>query len=159
KGVTPEDYEMVGVPTRQLSRGSAMPAEAIPGPAGAPFFVPSDAANGAGGLEFLRIMLPKERAQTFSELNSSVTILEGTITGDAFGSTARASTDEMITAAGEDTFHFTYRDWYGLGPDTVTLWTEFLSGDLTADQAREREQGLIDAVREDDSIEKFDVAE
>ena len=159
KGITPEDYEMVGVPTPQLSSGSAMPAEAIHGTAGEPFFVPSDAANGAGGLEFLRIMLSKEQAQNFSEMTSSVTILKDTIPEDAFGSTALASTDEMITAAGEDTFHFNYRDWYGLGPDTVTLWTEFLSGDLTADQAREREQGLIDAVREDDSIEKFDVAE
>src|SRR5699024_6311727 len=159
KGITPEDYEMVGVPTPQLSSGSAMPAEAIPGTAGEPCFVPSDAANGAGGLEFLRSMLSKEQAQNFSEMTSSVTILKDTIPEDAFGSTALASTDEMITAAGEDTFHFNYRDWYGLGPDTVTLWTEFLSGDLTADQAREREQGLIDAVREDDSIEKFDVAE
>ncbi|ASK65182.1 carbohydrate ABC transporter, N-acetylglucosamine/diacetylchitobiose-binding protein [Brachybacterium avium] len=157
KGITPDDYEMVGVPTPQLSSNGAMPAEAIHGTAGEPFFVPSDAANGAGGLEFLRIMLSKEQAQNFSEITSSPTVLKDTIPEDAFGSTALASTNEMITAAGENTFHINHRDWYGLGPDTVTLWTEFLSGGLTADQAREREQAMIDGVREDDSIEKFDV--
>ncbi|WP_394216876.1 N-acetylglucosamine/diacetylchitobiose ABC transporter substrate-binding protein [Brachybacterium vulturis] len=159
KGITPEDYEMVGVPTPQLSTGGAMPAEAIHGTAGEPFFVPSDAANGPGGLEFLRVMLSKEQAQNFSKITSSPTVLKDTIPEDAFGSTALASTNEMITAAGENTFNISHRDWYGLGPDTVTLWTEFLSGDLTADEAREREQSLIDAVREDDSIEKFDVPE
>ncbi|MDN5686518.1 MAG: N-acetylglucosamine/diacetylchitobiose ABC transporter substrate-binding protein [Brachybacterium sp.] len=157
KGITPEDYEMVGVPTPQLSSSGAMPPETIHGTAGEPFFVPSDAANGAGGLEFLRVMLSKEQAQNFSEITSSPTILKDTIPEDAFGSTALASTNEMITAAGENTFHINHRDWYGLGPDTVTLWTEFLSGDLTADEAREREQAMIDGVREDDSIEKFDV--
>ena len=159
KGITPEDYEMVGVPTPQLSSSGAMPPETIHGTAGEPFFVPSDAANGAGGLEFLRIMLSKEQAQNFSEITSSPTVLKDTIPEGAFGSTALASTNEMITAAGENTFHISHRDWYGLGPDTVTLWTEFLSGALTADQAREREQAMIDAVREDDSIEKFDVPE
>src|SRR5699024_8512059 len=104
KGITPDDYEMVGVPTPQLSTGGAMPPETIHGTAGEPFFIPSDAANGAGGLEFLRVMLSKEQAQNFSEMTSSVTILKDTIPEDAFGSTALASTDEMITAAGEDTF-------------------------------------------------------
>src|SRR5699024_6158769 len=101
KAITPEDYEMVGVPTPQLSSGSAMPAEAIHGPAGAPCHVPSQAAHGAGGLEFLRLMLTKEQAQNFSEMTSSVTILKDTSPEDAVGSTALASTDEMITAAGE----------------------------------------------------------
>lgn len=157
RDVTPEDYQMMACAVPLLSSGAAMPLEAIHGTAGEPFFIPSAAANGAGGLEFLRVMLSKEQAENFSSLTSSPTVVQDTIPEDAFGSTALASTNEMINAAGEDTFHFNYRDWYGLGPDTVTLWTEFLNGDLTADEAREREQGLIDAVREDDSIEKFDV--
>src|SRR5699024_67493 len=78
-------------------------------------------------------------------LTSSPTVVRDTVPEDAFGSTALATANEMIDAAGEDIFHYNYRDWYGLGPDTVTLWTEFLNGDLTADEAREREQDLIDA--------------
>src|SRR5699024_1862725 len=135
----------------------ALPLESMHATAGEPFFIPSAAANGAGGLEFLRIMLSKEQAENFSALTSSPTVVRDTVPEDAFGSTALATANEMIDAAGEDIFHYNYRDWYGLGPDTVTLWTEFLNGDLTADEAREREQDLIDAVREDDSIEKFDV--
>lgn len=157
RDVTPEDYQMMACAVPLLSSGAAMPLEAIHGTAGEPFFVPAQADNGAGGLEFLRVMLSKEQAENFSSLTSSPTVVKDTIPEDAFGSTALASTNEMINAAGENTFHFNYRDWYGLGPDTVTLWTEFLNGDITADEAREREQGLVDAVREDDSIEKFDV--
>lgn len=157
RDTTPEGYQMMACPVPLLSSGAALPLEAIHGTAGEPFFVPSKAAHGAGGLEFLRVMLSKEQAENFSSMTSSPTIVKDTIPDDAFGSTALASTNEMIKAAGENTFHFNFRDWYGLGPDSVTLWTEFLNGDITADQAREREQGLIDAVREDDSIDKFDV--
>src|SRR5690625_7337561 len=85
-------------------------------------------------------MLSKEQAENFSALTSSPTVVRDTVPEDAFGSTALATANEMIDAAGEDIFHYNYRDWYGLGPDTVTLWTEFLNGDLTADEAREREQ-------------------
>src|SRR5699024_7676621 len=126
---------------------------------GEPFFVPSDAANGAGGLEFLRIMLSKGQAQNFSEMTSSVTILKDTIPEDAFGSTALASTDEMITAAGEDTFHFNYRAWYGPGADAVAVWTESLNCDLTACRPRERERGRIDAVGGDNSTHNFHLSE
>lgn len=157
RDVTPEDYEMMACAVPLLSSSAALPLESMHATAGEPFFIPSAAANGAGGLEFLRIMLSKEQAENFSALTSSPTVVRDTVPEDAFGSTALATANEMIDAAGEDIFHYNYRDWYGLGPDTVTLWTEFLNGDLTADEAREREQDLIDAVREDDSIEKFDV--
>ncbi|MDO5662503.1 MAG: N-acetylglucosamine/diacetylchitobiose ABC transporter substrate-binding protein [Brachybacterium sp.] len=157
RGITPDDYEMTGAPVPLLGSDAQMPLEAIHGTAGEPFFVPSDAANGAGGLEFLRIMLSKEQAQNFSELTSSPTVVADTIPEDAFGSTALASVNQMINDAGENTFTFNFVDWYGFGPQTVTQWTEFLSGDISAEQLREQQQAMIDEVREDDSVEKFDV--
>jgi N-acetylglucosamine transport system substrate-binding protein len=45
-----------------------------------------------------------------------------------------------------------------MGPDIKSLWTEFLSGKIGADETRERSQKLIDKIRDDDSIDKFDVA-
>lgn len=119
--------------------------------------VPAKAANGAGGLEFLRVMLSKEMCQNFSELTSSMTIVQDTIPEDAFGSTALASVNAMTEAAGDDVFNFNFTDWYGLGDDFKPLWAEFLNGDLTAEQALEKSQEVIDKVREDDGIEKFDV--
>jgi translation initiation factor 3 subunit D len=76
---------------------------------------------------------------------------------DAFGSTALASVNEMIKAAGENVFTWNFTDWYGLGADFKPLWNEFLNGDISADEARERSQAVLDRVREDDSVEKFDV--
>ncbi|MGP9539560.1 N-acetylglucosamine/diacetylchitobiose ABC transporter substrate-binding protein [Brachybacterium sp. AOP43-C2-M15] len=157
RSTTPDDYEMTGAATPLLSDGAAMGAGAIHGAAGEPFMVPSQAANGAGGLEFLRVMLSKEQCQNFSELTSSMTIVQDTIPEDGFGSTALSSVSSMIETAGEDVFTFNFSDWYGMGDDLKPLWAEFLNGDISADEVREREQAAIDAIREDDSIEKFDV--
>src|SRR5690625_5573365 len=60
-------------------------------------------------------MLSKEQAENFSALTSSPTVVRDTVPEDAFGSTALATANEMIDAAGEDIFHYNYRDWYGLG--------------------------------------------
>jgi len=157
RDVTPEDFKMTGLSTPVLSDGAKLGAAAIHGAAGEPFMVPSQGKNGAGGLEFLRIMLSKEQCQNFSKLTSSITIVKDTVPEDAFGSTALASVNELIQGAGEDVFTYNFKDWYGLGPDIKPLWTEFLGGDITADECLERTQEIVDKVREDDSIEKFDV--
>ncbi len=157
RGVTPEDYRMTGSPVPLLSSDAKLPFEAIHGTAGEPFFVPAQAKNGAGGLEFLRVMLSKEQCENFAKITSSPTIVKDTIPDDAFGSTALASVNSMIAAAGDNVFHFNFNDWYGMGPDLKPLWTEFINGDKNADQVREESQKLIDAIRENDSIEKFDV--
>lgn len=157
KGVTPDDFAMTAAPSPLLTSGAKLPYTAIHGTAGEPFFVPAQAANGAGGLEFLRVMLSKESCENFSKVTASPTIVKDTIPEDAFGSTALASTNKMISDAGEDVFNYHFMEWYGLGPKVKPLWTQFLSGGITADQAREQSQQIIDEVREDDSIEKFDV--
>ncbi|PCC40359.1 carbohydrate ABC transporter, N-acetylglucosamine/diacetylchitobiose-binding protein [Brachybacterium alimentarium] len=157
RDTTPDDYEMTGAATPMLSESAAMGEAAMHGAAGEPFMVPAKAANGAGGLEFLRVMLSKEMCQNFSELTSSMTIVQDTIPEDAFGSTALASVNAMTEAAGDDVFNFNFTDWYGLGDDFKPLWAEFLNGGLTAEQALEKSQEVIDKVREDDGIEKFDV--
>ncbi|HEX7352342.1 N-acetylglucosamine/diacetylchitobiose ABC transporter substrate-binding protein [Brachybacterium sp.] len=157
RSTTPEDYAMTGVATPMLSDGAAMGGAAIHGAAGEPFMVPSEAANGAGGLEFLRVMLSKEQCENFSKLTSSMTIVKDTIPEDGFGSTALSSVSSMIETAGEDVFTYNFTDWYGMGEVFKPLWAEFLNGDITADEARERSQEAVDKIREDDSIEKFDV--
>lgn len=157
RDTTPEDYRMTGIPAPMLSDGAAMGETAVHGAAGEPFMVPSAAANGAGGMEFLRVMLSKEQATNFAQLTNSLTIVQDTVPEDAFGSTALASVNEMISAAGEEVFNFNFTNWYNLGTDFKPLWAEFLNGDISADEAREKSQAVLDRVREDDSIDKFDV--
>lgn len=156
--VTPEGYDMTAAPYPAVGEG-ALPYGAIHGTAAEQFFVPSGGKNPAGGAEFLRIMLSKEQAANFSELTKAPSVVKDTVPEDGFGSTALASVNKLIQAAGENTFTYNFSDWYGLGADSVTNWTSFLKGDIDAAQLREKEQAMIDAVREDDSITKFEVAE
>ncbi|GAA1720393.1 N-acetylglucosamine/diacetylchitobiose ABC transporter substrate-binding protein [Brachybacterium phenoliresistens] len=157
RDVTPEDYALTGAPVPLLGEGAALPLAAIHGTAGEPFMVPSQGKNAAGGLEFLRVMLSQEQATQFTALTGSPTVVQGAAPDPADASTALTSTLAMIEAAGADTFNYNFSEWYGLGADNVTLWTEFLDGRTTADQLREKQQALIDAVREDDTVTKFDV--
>ena len=157
RSTTPEGYDMTGCATPMLSDAASMGPGAIHGAAGEPFMVPSQAANGAGGLEFLRVMLSNEQCENFSQLTSSMTIVKDTVPKDGFGSTALSSVSSMIDTAGEDVFTYNFTDWYGMGETFKPLWAEFLNGDITADEARERSQAAIDEIREDDSREKFDV--
>ncbi|PWH07785.1 carbohydrate ABC transporter, N-acetylglucosamine/diacetylchitobiose-binding protein [Brachybacterium endophyticum] len=157
RDVTPDDYAMTAAPVPLLSDGAKMPYEAIHGAAGEPFVVPSKAANGAGGLEFLRVMLSKEQATNFTKLTGSPTVVKDAAPSDKDASTALQATLKMISDAGTNTFTFNFSDWYDMGPDTVTQWTEFLSGGISAEQLREKQQKMFDKIREDDSIDKFDV--
>lgn len=152
--VTPEGYDMTGAPVPSLPEG-ALPHEAFHGTAAEQYFVPSGGENPTGGAEFLRIMLSKEQAEKFAELTKAPSVVKDTVPEDGFGSTALASVNTMITAAGENTFTYNFSDWYGLGADSITSWTSFLKGDIDAAGLREQEQAMIDRVREDDSITKF----
>jgi N-acetylglucosamine transport system substrate-binding protein len=158
RDVTPEGYEMMAAPTPLLSSSAQLPLEAIHGTAGEPFMVPAKGKNPAGGLEFLRVMLSKEQAMNFTTLTGSPTIVKGADPDPADSSAALNSVLQMISDAGDNTFHWHFAEWYGLGPDIKSLWTEFLSGKIGADETRERSQKLIDKIRDDDSIDKFDVA-
>ena len=152
--VTPEDYRMTAAPVPSID-GGAMPHEAFHGTAAEQYFVPAGGKNPTGGAEFLRIMLSKEEAAKFAELTKAPSVVKDTVPEDGFGSTALASASKMISDAGENTFTFNFVDWYGLGPDTNTNWTSFLKGDIDAAELRSREQAMVDAVREDDSVTKF----
>ena len=145
---------MTGAPVPSLPEG-ALPHEAFHGTAAEQYFVPSGGENPTGGAEFLRIMLSKEQAEKFAELTKAPSVVKDTVPEDGFGSTALASVNTMITAAGENTFTYNFSDWYGLGADSITSWTSFLKGDIDAAGLREQEQAMIDRVREDDSITKF----
>ena len=153
--VTPEGYDMTGAPVPSLP-DSAMPHEAFHGTAAEQYFVPSGGENPTGGAEFLRIMLSKEQAENFAELTKAPSVIKDTVPEDGFGSTALASVNTMLQAAGENTFTYNFSDWYGLGADSITNWTSFLKGDIDAAGLREAEQAMIDRVREDDSITKFE---
>ncbi|MCS6711247.1 N-acetylglucosamine/diacetylchitobiose ABC transporter substrate-binding protein [Brachybacterium sp. EF45031] len=156
--VTPEGYRMTAAPYPAVEGDGALPYGALHGTAAEQYFVPAKGQNPAGGAEFLRVMLSKEQAANFSKLTKAPSVIKDTVPEDGFGSSALASVTKLISAAGENTFTYNFVDWYGLGPETITNWTSFLKGDIDAATLRQREQAMIDKVRDDDSITKFEVS-
>ena len=156
--VTPDGYRMTAMPYPAVGEGK-LPYGAIHGTAAEQYFVPNGGKNPTGGAEFLRIMLSKEQAANFAKLTKAPSVVKDTVPDDGFGSSALASVNQLIKDAGENTFTYNFSDWYGLGPDSITNWTSFLKGDIDAAQLRKQEQAMIDKVRNDDAVTKFEVAE
>ncbi len=155
KSQTLEGFEMTGAPVPTVSTSSTMPYEAIHSAADEPYIVPSKGKNVAGGKEFMRAMLSKEAATNFAKEILSPTIVKDTVPDDGFGSTALVSQIAMLGAAGDNVFTWKFKDFYGMGNDTVVLSNSFLDGQLTTADLTTKLQALTDAIRNDDQIEKF----
>lgn len=158
KDATADGFDMTGFPTPTVSDGSAMPIEAIRAGSGEPFIVPSTAKNPAGGKEILRAMLSKEAATNFSETKLAPTIVKGIVPEDGFGSTALASQSAMLDAAGENAFNYQFVDYYGMNPDQLVVWNDFLAGKLDVKGVTDGLQKISDDIAADDSVEKIEVS-
>ncbi|MDF9816235.1 hypothetical protein [Streptomyces sp. SPB162] len=108
--------------------GDKLPYEAIRAGAGEPFVVPEKAANKAGGLEFLRLMLTKEGSGKFAAAANSLTVLKDGVGADVQLRPGTASTVTVLKAAGANTFNYNY-------PNTASAFgtdLETISGELMA---------------------------
>lgn len=154
-GSIPDDFEMTLLAPWAPSDDPATPAGTVRNQPGEPFVVPADAANTAGGLEFLRVMLSRSAADRFSELTSSFTVVQGT--GSNVDSAALASAAEVSSAA-PATMDWKWLGWYE-GPmfvDTMEpMLGEVMAGRASAADLIDAMQEAADNVAADDSIEKF----
>ncbi|NGO78519.1 carbohydrate ABC transporter, N-acetylglucosamine/diacetylchitobiose-binding protein [Streptomyces sp. YC504] len=158
KDATKKDFQMTGIPEMTLTADSKMPYEAVRAAAGEPFIVPKQAKNAAGGKEVLRAMLSKEAASNFSKTKLAPTIVKDTVPADGYGSTALVSQSKMLADAGENIFDWKFVGAYGINTDMLVPWNSFLAGDLDAKGLTSALQKISDKIREDDSIEKFEVS-
>ena len=157
KNATADNFVMTGAPAPTVSSSPAMPYEAINNTPNEPYIVPSRAANTAGGLEMLRVMLSSEAATNFARTKLAPTIVADTIPEDAFGSSALAAQVAMLDAAGTNTFSYNFVAYYGMTGDVNVLFNSFLSGDSSVQELADGMQRLSDTIREDDSITKVEV--
>jgi N-acetylglucosamine transport system substrate-binding protein len=151
----PPEFEMTFAPPFAPSNNPATPYGTMRVGAGEPFIVPADAANTAGGLELLRVMLSKETANAFTQLTTSMTVVIDSATG--VDSTALVSATEAATAAPE-VMDWKALGWYGANLMDDALLpeiSELMAGRGSPDQLIDRVQQAADEVAADDSIEKF----
>ncbi|KAB8167851.1 carbohydrate ABC transporter, N-acetylglucosamine/diacetylchitobiose-binding protein [Streptomyces sp. 3MP-14] len=153
---TPEDFDMAVGPPTGLDSSDAMPFETLWASASEPFFVPADATNPIGGLEFLRVMLGQESARNFTELVSSLTCVRGAADGMDLppGLTSAKATFE---AAGDNLLVPRLPDWYKQfnNEEVGGAVAAMMAGDIDPDEAITRCQRAADATASDDSIQKF----
>ncbi|RKE19109.1 N-acetylglucosamine/diacetylchitobiose ABC transporter substrate-binding protein [Streptomyces sp. TLI_171] len=106
---TPADFDMAFLPMPSLP-GDKLPAAAVRAGAGEPFIVPAKAKNKNGGLEFLRMMLTKEGSGKFAAAANSLTVLKDGIGADVVLKPGTKSSATAVSAAGTNTFNYTYPD-------------------------------------------------
>lgn len=154
---TPDGFEMTVAPIPSVDESDVFPFEAVPYAAATPFLVPADAANVAGGMELLRIMLSVEGAQIFAEMNSALTIVKGAHEGQDMGPVVSSSAEVLAKATEVDQLDlYRYRDWYdALSEDVYQAMGKLLTGDLDPDGFIERVQAKSDETKNDDTIKKF----
>ncbi|MGH3736285.1 MAG: N-acetylglucosamine/diacetylchitobiose ABC transporter substrate-binding protein [Micromonosporaceae bacterium] len=156
KDTTPEGFEMTVAPEPLLSADSKLPYEAVRATAGEPFIVPAKAANGYGGLEYLRQMLSKKGASEFSQMVSSLTSVKGAADGLDLPP-GLSSAAAVLKAAGENVYNWRYPSWYlpMENPAIDAATGDLLTNRITADQWIERCEKAADDIRKDESVKKY----
>ncbi|MPZ25060.1 MAG: carbohydrate ABC transporter, N-acetylglucosamine/diacetylchitobiose-binding protein [Micromonosporaceae bacterium] len=154
-GGIPADFEMTMMAPWAPSDQPVLAAGSVRNQPGEPFVIPTAAANRAGGLELMRVMLTKDFADRFTELTNTATVVKGTgqnVQSVAFQSAA------AVTSAAPDNLLWRWEGWYNQKMYADTM--EPLIGELMAGRASA--QDLLDAmedaaaeVRDDPDIEKF----
>jgi N-acetylglucosamine transport system substrate-binding protein len=156
KAVTPADFAMTIAPTPSLSPGDKLPFEAMRGTAGEPFVVPAKARNGAGGLEYLRIMLSRKGAADFTRKVSSLTCVQGAEDGIALPP-GLTSVARALKTSGDKGFNWVYNSYYRkLERNLVdAACGDLFTRRINAAQFVEQCQKAADEIARDNSITKY----
>jgi len=155
KGITPAGFDMTFGAVPLLDGTNQLPVTALSAAASETYLVPAQAKNLRGGLEYLRTMLSKDAATEFTSLTHAPTIVKGAAAGQSFGSTALASTNAAITAAGANTFTYLYTGWYPtLAKTGKTQIANLLAGRSSAETFLNAMQSAADSVAADSSVAK-----
>ncbi len=154
-GLVPEGFDMTFAPVPPIE-GSKIPAEGIFAGAGEVFIVPAQAANLAGGKEWMRLLLSKEAGRAFAEATKSSTVVAGSADGLDLG-TAFQSVQDAIAAAGANTFAARYSGWYvDLNEEAKNNLGGLLQGQVSISEYIDAVQQMADDIREDEAIPKYE---
>lgn len=153
KSVAPSGFKTTVAPT-PLMDGAALPFDCTRVEAAEAFIVPAKAANQAGGLEYLRLMLSKEGAAEFTKLTAAPTIVDGATEGLDL-SPGAASAIALIDSGGTSNWNYYYSIWYSpMDPKIQSAMGEVAAGRLTADEFTSRCQKAADETASDSATQK-----
>jgi N-acetylglucosamine transport system substrate-binding protein len=143
---------MIGVPPLD---GSPALARGLHVAATAPYLVPEQAKNKAGGQEYLRAMLTKDVAAQVTEESNQLTIVRGAADGLEIGTALRSARD-LLAAAGDQVITWYFADWYpGFATTAAQSTGQFLTGGLQLSEWTARIQSAADKLKQDKAVTKY----
>jgi N-acetylglucosamine transport system substrate-binding protein len=150
------DFEMAYMLEPLLSEDAVMPYETLRATPGEPYFIPAQAKNPGGGLEYMRAMLSKEGAAGFTEMVSSLTSVLGAADGVQLAAPGLNSAKDAFAAAGANVVNWFYPTWYPTmeNPGIDQATGQLLRADLNPEQWAQTCEDVTRQIREDDSISK-----
>jgi N-acetylglucosamine transport system substrate-binding protein len=146
-------FQTTVAPTPLLD-GAKLPFDCTEISAGENFIVPEKAANKAGGLELLRIMLSKEGAAKFTELTGSPTVVTGAAEGIKLTPGAESS-NKLLKSGGTNNWSTYYATWYStMDKPSRSIMGELAAGRIKPEEFQNQMQKLADDTAKDPKTQK-----
>ncbi|WP_217146008.1 N-acetylglucosamine/diacetylchitobiose ABC transporter substrate-binding protein [Streptomyces sp. AC627_RSS907] len=155
--VIPADFEVTVSAPPGIDENDKMPFGTIWASGGEPFIVPAKAANGAGGMEQLRIMLSEASSKNFTSKVKSLSAYNGGTDGIELTPGLKAGV-AALELAGDNVVNPRMQDWYvqlqkeKIG---VSCLGEMMAGRLTPAETIKKIQGYADDAAKDSSIKHY----
>jgi N-acetylglucosamine transport system substrate-binding protein len=154
KGLVPANFALTMFAVPPLDSSPAL-ASGLHVAATAPFFVPEQAKNKAGGLEYLRALLSADVAAQVSSESNQLTIVRGAADGLEI-STALRSARDLLSAAGDQVITWYFDSWYPAFANAAAVATgQFLAGGLQQSEWTARIQAAADKLKQDQAVTKY----
>ncbi|MBZ6226642.1 MULTISPECIES: N-acetylglucosamine/diacetylchitobiose ABC transporter substrate-binding protein [Streptomyces] len=155
--VIPADFQLTVSAPPGIDDSDKMPFGTMWASGGEPFVVPAKAANGAGGMEQLRIMLSEASSKNFTSKVKSLSAYNGGTDGIELTPGLKSGV-AALELAGENVVNPRMQDWYvqlqkeKIG---VACLGEMMAGRLTPAETIKKIQGYADDAAKDSSIKHY----
>ncbi|MFG3246373.1 N-acetylglucosamine/diacetylchitobiose ABC transporter substrate-binding protein [Streptomyces sp. NPDC048187] len=155
--VIPADFDLAVSAPPGIDDSDAMPFGTIWASGGEPFIVPAKAANGAGGMEQLRIMLSEASSKNFTSKVKSLSAYNGGTDGIELTPGLKSGV-AALELAGDNVVNPRMQDWYvqlqkeKIG---VSCLGEMMAGRMTPAETIKKIQGYADEAAKDSSIKHY----
>ncbi|HRW08681.1 MAG TPA: extracellular solute-binding protein, partial [Caldilineaceae bacterium] len=152
RDLTPENFNMVVKPVPGQTEDVY---DSIGAWAGENFFVPSQATNSIGGLEYLRCLMSKANAQWFAQNVGAIMAVSGGTDGVELSSAVQSAT-ALVEAAGDNIFDYQIDAWYTPLNDEMRDRTgDLMTGRMSPEEWADALQAKADEIKADDTIPKY----
>ncbi|MEU8729308.1 carbohydrate ABC transporter, N-acetylglucosamine/diacetylchitobiose-binding protein [Streptomyces sp. CS113] len=155
--VIPADFDLAVSAPPGIDDSDKMPFGTMWASGGEPFIVPAKAANGAGGMEQLRIMLSEGSSKNFTSKVKSLSAYNGGTDGIELTPGLKSGV-AALELAGDNVVNPRMQDWYvqlqkeKIG---VSCLGEMMAGRMTPAETIKKIQGYADEAAKDSSIKHY----